>query len=162
MRATSRALLSVLTAVLLAGLLPMAPLAEAVENQAPSTGMSVLVEGSRIATSTGASGAETSSIDLGAGGYYMCGVQQPSGELSCWGANWQRQAMPPAGTFLQADTGFEHSCVLRADGSIARWGDDYAGRIDSIPGPFITLVIGQAYTCGLRPDASLGCWGANW
>ena len=100
-----------------------------------------------------------------------------SGEVKCWGNNWEPwddkdwvgQAEPPTGIdFKQISVGCVHSCGLKEDGTVECWGSNDLG--DGLPigqsSPpsdlFKQISAGFAHNCGIKmSNNTVKCWGWN-
>ena len=122
---------------------------------------------------------------LATGMQHTCAVRQ-DGKASCWGNNYDGEARPLTGTFIELSAGFHHTCGLRGDGTVECWGQGYI-RPEDIPPPpegypppppppspippgtYTALASGMSATCGLRvreepwqnPEGNVVCWSAN-
>ncbi|GAB3346064.1 PxKF domain-containing protein [Lysobacter tyrosinilyticus] len=119
---------------------------------------------------------------LATGIHHTCGLRQ-DGKASCWGDNYDGEAKPLPGTFIELSAGFQHTCGLRGDGSVECWGQGYSlppgapppppgmpPKPSPIPtGTYTALASGMSTTCGLRvreqpwqnPEGNVVCWSAN-
>ena len=77
----------------------------------------------------------------------------------CWGASFEGESNPAAGTLAQISAGWQHTCGLRADGSSTCWGYNSYGQATVPAGTFTQISAGWQHTCGLRADRSVTCWG---
>jgi alpha-tubulin suppressor-like RCC1 family protein len=79
-------------------------------------------------------------------------------------------------TFTAIETGYNHSCALRAGGAAFCWGWNHSGVLgdgtsleQQHPGPvqvagglsFVAISVGGFHNCGLTADGSAYCWGMN-
>jgi hypothetical protein len=107
---------------------------------------------------------------LTAGHRHACGIQSPSGAVSCWGDDSQGQASPPGDAFLAIDAAQYTTCGIRsADGFIVCWGASAFGGATIPAGPFTTLSISHEYLaggvdtrgfgCAIQPSGAMACWG---
>ena len=69
--------------------------------------------------------------------------------------------LPGAKRFTAIDTGWWHSCGLRAGGGIDCWGSNPFGQADAPGESFTALAAGVHHSCGLRSDGGVECWGRN-
>ena len=97
---------------------------------------------------------------VSAGGYHTCGLRE-TGEIECWGANWDGQADAPAERFSALSAGDRHTCGLRETGAVVCWGANWDGQTDAPAGQFSAVSAGGSHTCGLRETGAIVCWGDN-
>jgi len=85
--------------------------------------------------------------------------------VECWGSDRNAdQSSPPSGTFQSLDSGFYHTCAVKADGTVECWGNDDGNEEDfgqsiAPSGTFQRVSAGAYHTCGVRTDGNLECWG---
>lgn len=117
---------------------------------------------------------------------HACGIKS-TGELSCWGDNFNMQlgVAAPAGPsaipqvplnvpppVLAAAVGQKHSCAVASNGDLWCWGaNDYfqlgfgtfgthpPARVTALTNPQARVVAGSAYTCSLDISGMVNCWG---
>ena len=105
---------------------------------------------------------------ISAGSDHVCGILQDTGEVRCWGSNYEEagivyygQATPPDGVFASVSAGSEVTCGVRPDESVACWGGDDHGESSPPGGKFSAVSAGGNHACGLRPDGTVRCWGSD-
>ena len=54
------------------------------------------------------------------GAQFACGLRE-SGEIECWGYQFEGQAQPPAGKHVQVSAGETDACALSIDGTLSCW-----------------------------------------
>jgi len=115
-------------------------------------------------------------IDIAAGGYHSCAVQESDGITVCWGNNDRGQANPPAsvddpdvGTATDVATGDDHSCAIQAGtGIVFCWGEDDDGQstppdaVNGVSGNATDISAGGYHSCAVQAGTgSVLCWGDN-
>ena len=105
---------------------------------------------------------------ISAGSSHVCGILADTGEVRCWGSNYEEagivyygQATPPGGVFTSVSAGSEVTCGIRPDESVACWGGDDHGESSQPGGKFSAVSAGGNHACGLRPDGTVRCWGLD-
>lgn len=103
---------------------------------------------------------------LSAGYHHTCRVET-DGSVSCWGSNFDGEAVPPDGEFAAVSVGAGYACGVRTDGSVACWGDDRLGQATPPEGTFTSVSagidsLGGSYACGVGTDGSVACWGDDY
>ena len=63
--------------------------------------------------------------------------------------------------YSAVDSGWRHSCAVRADRTVACWGADSQGQTDAPTGEFTAVSAGYGHSCGIRTDGTVACWGAD-
>jgi alpha-tubulin suppressor-like RCC1 family protein len=61
------------------------------------------------------------------------------------------------------DTGWFHTCGLKADGTLQCWGANNYGQTN-VPSPnanWVQVSAGEEHTCGLKADGAIRCWGQD-
>src|SRR6478609_7001219 len=87
---------------------------------------------------------------VGVGTMHTCGLTT-TGALSCFGANGNKQAESPTGTYLALSTSTYGNCAIRADKSILCWGED--GTYETPPsGTFSAVARNEYHSCALKTD----------
>ena len=81
--------------------------------------------------------------------------------VQCWGFDYFGQATAPAGEFVSATAGSNHSCAIAADGSAQCWGSDLDGPASPPAGDFQQVSAGNRHSCGVTTEGSAECWGYN-
>ena len=85
-----------------------------------------------------------------------CGISSDF-SIVCWG-NTQYKGDPPAGEYVQVDTGWNVSCALKSDNTLACWGDDSIADVPT--GSFFAVSVGSSHACAISSDDySVTCWG---
>ena len=92
-------------------------------------------------------------------GSFLWAAQRLVGAV-CWGANDDRQATPPGGSFTSVSTGLSHSCGLRS-GLVVCWGSSFFGQASPPAGSFSAVSAGADHSCGVRSDGLVVCWGED-
>jgi len=98
------------------------------------------VQCSSHCTYDGAACAHTFS-QVSAGGSHTCGILTDA-SVTCWGADQDGQASPPAGTFAQVSAGWDHTCGVKTNGSVACWGADDADQAAPLADTFSQVSAG--------------------
>ena len=91
-------------------------------------------------------------------GHHLCGLH-PDGSVTCWGRNEFGQTDIPGGTFQDVVTGLDHTCGLRSDGSIDCWGRNDLGQVNAPRGTFRSVALWTNLSCALHTDRRIMCWG---
>ena len=101
---------------------------------------------------------------LTVGESHSCGITLDD-SVACWdaGANFERQAQPPAGRFSSISAGQAHTCGVQVDGTVKCWGRDYPPADQQLPsaapaGTFKSVTAGWTHTCGIKTDDTVTCW----
>lgn len=145
---------------------------------------------SERATPVTVSGLSGLTVDIKAGGYHNCALNN-IGKVMCWG--WNSWGQLGNGTFyagspvdvnnmnlgaIQIATGDRHSCAITSTGSSSNlkcWGANENGQLGygdnrpyqtpvSIYPPYMNLqsiAAGDAHTCAKTTGADIYCWGKN-
>ena len=121
-----------------------------------------LAEGVERTIKTGQTNAPTGSyIAISASSAHTCAIRT-SGEIECWGENYDGQTDDPPGSFRAVSAGSAHTCAIRTSGEIECWGSNYGGRTDAPPGSFTAVSAGSGHTCAIRTsNGAIECWGDN-
>ncbi len=97
--------------------------------------------------------------------YQHNAVLRASGEVVCWGRNFERQCRVPAGipACIAVAAGSFHTAAVTGDGSLVCWGYDGSGQCSPPAGltGCIRVAAGDRHTIALRSDGSIVCFGAN-
>ncbi len=132
-------------------------------------------------------------IMVSAGGYHFYGGSHAcallaSGQVMCWGANYDgqlgnntggRSSTPVrverlGGSAVSVSAGGVHTCALLEDGRVQCWGDNSAFQLGApvgqssyapvtvpLHGQAIALSAGGAHTCAVLKGGDVWCWGDN-
>ena len=92
-------------------------------------------------------------------------VLRESGEVVCWGRDFERQCRVPAGipACIAIAAGSFHTAAVTSNGSLVCWGYDGAGQCSPPAGltDCISVAAGDRHTVALRGNGSVVCFGAN-
>lgn len=103
--------------------------------------------------------------EISVGAFRMCGVEQPSGEVRCYGSVSldDRAPGPAAFSDLSAAGGgnFPLCGILAGTGEIACWGSGVGFFPDWPEGTFSEIDGGFGFHCALDTAGEPHCWGAN-
>ncbi len=98
-------------------------------------------------------------VNLEMGNYFSCALKKLTGEIICWGENYNNLELSGA-NFEQIAAGGYHTCGLRNGSVICGGADDYG---QSSPPEIINalkVTAGGQHSCALT-DSSVFCWGRN-
>lgn len=100
-----------------------------------------------------------SAVQVDVGSSTSCAVT-PSGELRCWGSNYEGVADPPSGNdWVKVDLGRSNACALDESGRVECWGDEFYD-IHLVPdATFIDIAVSGDQACGVTEDTHVVCWG---
>eukprot|EP00928_Gymnodinium_smaydae_P052857 TRINITY_DN369_c0_g1_i1.p1 TRINITY_DN369_c0_g1~~TRINITY_DN369_c0_g1_i1.p1 ORF type:complete len:1611 (-),score=299.81 TRINITY_DN369_c0_g1_i1:141-4973(-) len=99
---------------------------------------------------------------------HSCAVRLDSGEVVCFGQDFNGETSPPGGIFEQVACGYYLSCGLRPGGAVTCWGLNDEGQASPpSAAEFIALAAGYRHVCGLRrldnmtdtTADNVECWG---
>jgi hypothetical protein len=163
---TSRVLLLLISAALLALAPDAAPTARARDNASMRGGHSApraiapqldRFFTTRNASSIGPTAVVTSTVS--AGGFHSCGVKD-NNEVFCWGYDGSNQVSdgPPV-SFTQISAGDSHTCGLKTDNTAICWGENGSGQSTPPTDTLKLISAGKTHTCGLKTDGTELCWG---
>jgi len=92
-------------------------------------------------------------------------VLRESGEVVCWGRDFERQCRVPAGipACVAVAAGSFHTAAVTSGGSLVCWGYDGAGQCSPPVGlaDCVNVAAGDRHTVALRKDGTVVCFGAN-
>jgi hypothetical protein len=74
-----------------------------------------------------------------------------------WGLNFDGQATPPPGQFLQVAAAKEFSVGLRPDHSVVQWGHIWSSAIPT--GPVLKIASGYEFSAALLANGTVYAWG---
>lgn len=124
---------------------------------------------------------------IDAGNNHTCAIEG-SGDVLCWGDNFNGQLGDPDVTFssntavwvagltgaVQISAGGDHTCALRESGQVLCWGDNLKGQLGDgtttqrgTPTPVsgltdaVEISAGDEHTCAIRKSGQAVCWGNN-
>lgn len=89
------------------------------------------------------SGREVAAITVG--GNHVC-VLLDSGEVVCWGADYDGQIDAPSGSYRAISAGDYHSCGLLESGEAVCWGGNEYGQTDAPAGRFTAISSGYLHS----------------
>lgn len=98
---------------------------------------------------------------VAAGSQHGCGLHAGTGEVECWGYDWDGRATVPDLGMAAVDlvAGADFTCALLQDGSPRCWGEQTAVLTDLPAGPFVDLDGGYDFACALDAAGAATCWG---
>ena len=99
-------------------------------------------------------------VAVATGGMHSCAITEESA-VTCWGADDQGQASPPALDAVSLTAGFAHTCALDAEGQAHCWGANDSGQSSPPTEVFSEIHAGGRHTCGLTDAGIIACWGSN-
>jgi hypothetical protein len=123
----------------------------------------------------GVSGTATA---IAAGMMHSCAIQAGTGNVVCWGSNYDHfffnyygQATPPdavngvSGTATAIAAGRVHSCAIQAGtGNVVCWGGGPAppNAVNGVSGIATAIAAGTYYSCAIQADTdNVICWGMD-
>jgi len=144
--------------------------------------------GNGCPTGACAAGLCPAEVDVSAGGANAC-ARRPSGDVLCWGANYNGQIgngrtgtsqTTPAGVVGVSDAvetacGLRFCCARRASGRVSCWGENTVGQLgnggsgSAVTSPVdvsgltdaASIALGDSFGCARRAGGQVVCWGDN-
>jgi hypothetical protein len=163
---TSRVLLLLISAALLALAPDVAPTARAVDattvHGARTASSAIVPRLDRFYTTSSTSGIGPTAVvtsTVSAGGFHSCGVKD-NGEAFCWGYDGSNQVSDaPAVAYTQISAGYTHTCGLKSDSTAICWGENSNGQSTPPTDTLKLISAGKTHTCGIKSDGTELCWG---